>query len=217
MEEQVEAGKRELKLVGGIQKRMQWDAWREERKQQNWEWKQSEDDCREWRNDQETGMRHIVETTTQHNKVTKLAETRELQRFKSHARAESREADRQHHQHEFNTYQGHADMQKDIAAKERAHSREVIVHRREMAVKDRAAQAAGLLQEKSQERESLYHERRLGLAQAMRDLQAEKERLLGGIQYSKRRCAESPVSDRARDLTTAQAQRCVPQPLLSWN
>jgi len=217
VEEQLVAEKRELKVIGGIQIRMNWDIWREERKQQNVEWQQSELDGRELHKDHETGMKRIAETQAQESRLNKLVDSRERQRFKSDARSASREADRQHQQQQFKTCAEHSDMQKGIVARERAHSREVVANRREMAVKDRAAQAANMLQEKSQERESLYQERRLELAQAMRELQAEKERLLGNIQYSKRRCAESPISDRVRDLTTAQAQRCVPQPLQARN
>lgn len=217
MQEFIEAQKKEMQQLSGVQSRVQWDARREERNQQSLDWKASEDEHREWAAEQVAGMRCLTEETMHEEKQRKLTDAREFQRFQSEKRTEARALDKDALLHQFRTYQDHAELQKDIAAASQERERQLVVERRAAAVRDRVSEAEGVLRERCEEQDAGFRERKLELARALQELTAQKEQLLCSIDYTRRRCAESPVSDRARELTSAQAQRCVSHPRFSKN
>jgi len=217
MSDELEAKRKEMRQITGIHSRMQWDVWREERKQQNLEWKQSEEERRALTAELETGLLSMKNKGLHEEKLSHLENSYNNHIFKSNARSKSREADRDHQLHQKNHYAQHASMQRDIAEKERGHSREIVLDRRRGCTEQREQRGHRKLAEQHEERNAAYDDRKAELAEAMRKLTAEKEKLLGSIQYSTTRCAASPVSDRAKAWTTAQGQRSVSRPLLARN
>lgn len=214
---ELEENRKQLKRLQGEQSRIQWNVWREERKQQNLAWKSTEDDHRETQQDLVLGMSKIARETARENKLRALQASRDRLDFKRKKKVEAREADVDHDTHKFNVYKEHSGMMKDIAAAHRSRSLDVAEQRRNHLRADRAAHAVNLLQEKAEEHDRRDYLQRSEIEQKMRDVNAEKERILRSMEHSTRCRSKSPVPKAVLELSMAKSQRLLSTPLFSKN